>query len=552
MSQMNPYMTNPNAELYAMLGQRAANLDRQGPSISAGSGIEFDLMDRQAALAELAAVRSEDRAGRARALDAIARRDAMSTQEDFMMRMIERQKNLLMEEQDLHLQLASAELPMQEELLAKLQKKQADILDFNTRKVAAEAELARRSPEFAKEYSQRIGQVRTLADGLSRFKDVIDKGLGAEKTIENYLANPNKAGLRPESGAGAALMGLSSVAESVTDFFNFTSNAVSNASLERLPRLLGAGGRDMVAAALNSTGIVDALKQSGFDIKSLNYDPVSRLDFQGANPFEVGSAAQRLGADRFTNNLLSELAVNGLVNSGVNVNVDQAQQAMSRLVGELNDISRSSVPLKPQDISTRLMPILEDTAKKIFGEAEGQNSVPKLVELMDATFSAATKESGKYAGSILVDGQINQKSIQNAAVGTALQRAGALGHIMKAGTKNQVLTAENLNRVIGLTEQKALIDPETGEVNYAMLNLDPTTEAGTLVRQALGGKTTAEVEDFLKFLRSNKQTMADITKQQGVSELETMAELLRTQLEGKRQTLEAKRGILQQARKPKK
>jgi hypothetical protein len=46
--------------------------------------------------------------------------------------------------------------------------------------------------------------------------------------------------------------------------------------------------------------------------------------------------------------------------------------------------------------------------------------------------------------------------------------------------------------------------------------------------------------------------MADITKQQGVSELETMAELLRTQLEGKRQTLGAKRTILQQARQPKK
>lgn len=535
MSQMNPYMTNPNAELYAMLGQRAANLDRQGPSISAGSGIEFDLMDRQAALAELAAVRSEDRDSRARALDAIARRDAMSTQEDFMMRMVERQKNLLMEEQDLHLQLASAELPMQEELLAKLQKKQADILDFNTRKVAAEAELARRSPEFAKEYSQRIGQVRTLATGLTEFKKQIGERLGAEKTIENYLANPNKAGLRPESGAGAIAGSFLGAAESIKDFF--TGDTVDETSLSAMGKLMGGSGADLIAAAMQSKGLNEAVANQGFG---------SLTSLLGGAQTSGGSA------DRFANNLLSELAVNGLVNSGVNVNVDQAQQAMSRLVGELNDISRSSVPLKPQDISTRLMPILEDTAKKIFGEAEGQNSVPKLVELMDATFSAANTESGKYAGSILVDGQINQKSIQNAAVGTALQRAGALGHIMKAGTKNQVLTAENLNRVIGLTEQKALIDPMTGEVNYAMLNLDPTTEAGTLVRQALGGKTTAEVEDFLKFLRSNKQTMADITKQQGVSELETMAELLRTQLEGKRQTLGAKREILQKARKPKK
>lgn len=544
MSQMNPYMTNPNAELYAMLGQRAANLDRQGPSISAGSGIEFDLMDRQAALAELAAVRSEDRAGRARALDAIARRDAMSTQEDFMMRMVERQKNLLMEEQDLHLQLASAELPMQEELLAKLQKKQADILDFNTRKVAAEAELARRSPEFAKEYSQRIGQVRTLADGLSKFKKVIGESLGAEKSIENYLANPNKAGLRPESGRKAIATTFGGIGESIKDFF--TGDTVDETRLAAMGESMGGAGADLLAAAMQSKGLNEALANQGFG------DLTSLVGVRSTSTGLTSAQTTSGSADRFTNNLLSELAVNGLVNSGVNVNVDQAQQAMSRLVGELNDISRSSVPLKPQDISTRLMPVLEDTAKKIFGEADGQNAVPKLVELMDATFSAATKESGKYAGSILVDGQINQKSVQNAAVGTALQRAGALFHVMKAGTKNQVLTAENLNRVIGMTEQKALIDPVTGEVNYAMLNLDPTTEAGTLVRQALGGKTTAEIEDFLKFLRSNKQTMADITKQQGTSELETMAELLRTQLEGKRQTLEAKRGILQQARKPKK
>lgn len=549
MSQMNPYMTNPNAELYAMLGQRAANLDRQGGGVSAGSGIELDLLDKQAALAELAMVRGEDRAGRARALDAITRRGEMQTQEEFMMRMAERQRQLILDEQDINLELANADIASTEGLLAKLAEKQKTLYDFNTRKLAAEAEMARRNPEMAKQYSQRIREVSELAKGLSTFKDQFGKSLNAETTITNFLANPNKGGFLPESGGGSILMTLAGMAEGVQDFFG--EDAVDKPSLRRMPELFGSGGRDMVAAALDSKGLADGLRTAGFDIKSLNFDPSGGgLAFDGPNPFEVGSAAQRMGADRFSNNVLSELAVTGLANSGANINIEKSQAAMTKLIGELNDISRSSVPMKAADVSARLKPILDNAATEIFGETPEQ-ATPKLVELLDETFKAARTQAGKYAGAILDNGEITRKSIQNAAIGKALERGGALGYILQAGTKNQVLTSTTLQSILGMTKEESLVDPDTGRINYGLLDLDPNSEMGALIRGALGSKTTAQIEDFLKFVRSNKQTQATLAQEQGASELDMMRDMLTNQAQMQRQALEAKRGILGRARQRK-
>jgi hypothetical protein len=524
MSQMNPYMTNPNAELYAMLGQRAANLDRQGGGVSAGAGIEFDLLDKQAALAELAATRSEDREGRARALDAITRRGEMQSQEEFMLRMAERQKQLMFEEQDLELELASADADSRDALLAQLVEKQKTLLDFNNRKLSAEAEMARRSPEMAKAYGQRLSQVSQTAEGLSEFKKQFAGALNAETTLTNFLANPNKGGFVPKSNAQALKSGVRSLVEGAGEFF--TGDIVSDIDLIDAYQNTGKMGADMFAAAAQSKGLSERLSSTGIK-------------------FQTDAAA----ADRFSNNVLAELAITGLSNSGANLNMDKATPAMTKLIGELNDISRSSVPMKAADVAARLKPLIDSAAVDIFGEA-ADASAPKLLEVLDATFKAASEQAGTYSGAILQDGRITSKSIQNAALGRALERAGSLSHILKSGTKNQYLTSEALSRVIGAAKTESLVDPITGQVNYGILNLDPTTEMGAQIRSALGSKTVGELEDFLGFVRSSKAGEASLTREKGLSELSMMQDILRGQAEAQRRGIANRREIIAAKRKP--
>jgi len=553
---MNPYMTNPNAELYAMLGQRAANLDRQGGGVSAGAGIEFDLLDKQSALAELAATRSEDREGRARALDAITRRGEMQSQEEFMLRMAERQKQLMFEEQDLELELASADADSRDALLAQLVEKQKTLLDFNNRKLSAEAEMARRSPEMAKAYSQRLSQVSQTAEGLSEFKKQFAGTLNAETTLANFLANPNKGGFRAQAPIGSVLGGIASGFESIRDVFSSTK--VDETGLATAGRSLGAGGADMLAAAMQSQGLNEAIKSQGFEDLYALVGASSELDGRGLVQYDdkgniitqsAGLRANAGSADKFSNSVLADLVITGLSNSGTNLDMNKATPAMTKLIGELNDISRSSVPMKAADVAARLKPLIDSAAVDIFGEA-AEASAPKLLEVLDETFKAASKQAGKYSGSILQDGNITAQSIQNAALGKALERAAALSHTLKAGTKNQYLTSEALSRVIGAAKTESLVDPITGQVNYGILNLDPTTEMGAQIRSALGSKTVGELEDFLGFVRSSKAGEASLTREKGLSELSMMQDILRGQAEAQRRGIANRREIIAAKRKP--
>jgi hypothetical protein len=463
----------------------------------------------------------------------------MQSQEEFMLRMAERHKQLMLEEQDAELAVANADADSRDALLAQLVEKQKTLLDFNNRKLAAEAEMARRSPEMAKAYSQRLSQVSQTAEGLSKFKEQFAGTLNAETTLANFLANPTKGGFAPISGLGQFTRGSLNVGESILEFFR--SDSIDDVNLGGYQSGFGNAFQDerkrgMLASAMRNSSISSVLEAPGAgDVSDLLR--------------KATAAEYQKDANRFQNQVISDLVVSGLSNSGLNLDVNKATPAISKLIGELNDISQSSIPMKAADVAARIKPIIDTASSEIFGEAS-EASAPKLLEVLDETFKAASKQAGKYSGSILQDGRLTVKSIQNAALGKALERAAVLSHTLKAGTKNQYLTSEALSRVIGAAKTESLVDPITGQVNYGILNLDPTTEMGAQIRSALGSKTVGELEDFLGFVRSSKAGEASLTREKGLSELSMMQDILKGQAEAQRRSIATRREIIAEKRKP--
>jgi hypothetical protein len=108
-------------------------------------------------------------------------------------------------------------------------------------------------------------------------------------------------------------------------------------------------------------------------------------------------------------------------------------------------------------------------------------------------------------------GAVDVSSIQNAAMVNGLQQASRFRYALQAGTKGKVLTSEQLRTVLG--ETMAIKPDERGIYNPGALSLDPNTEMGALVRSALGGKTTAEVEAFNQALTGQRTTLEELARE---------------------------------------
>jgi hypothetical protein len=509
MSQMNPYMTNPNAELYAMLGQRAANLQQQGGSyVGAGSSNDIEIMNQRDALDAMSDVRDEGRMRRMMALQSIAGRRQARDEAELNRQIMEdvaRQKmDLLMQEQELNMKLAAADDPSDEALNLKLRQIQDRMADINRRETAANAALASRNQEFGKEFMARTGELKQMSTALDTWRQTIDQKANVAAAIDEFRSNPNKGGFAPISGLARVGRGLASTAEGIYEFFTGGDRFADAAIIDR-DAFGGAFAderkRGMLAAALRmkdgSGGIMGALKGSTGGATEL-LQRAATPEFQK-------------DADRFSSQLLSDVVSKGIANAGTDFDMNTGGQQIQKVLGELADVARSG-NLKPDEVAGRIIPRLEEAARVIYGPAEGRNALPKLVEAMDVMLSKAASQANELIPMVFKEGGVvDVSSIQNAAMVNGLQQASRLRYALQAGTKGKVLTSEQLRTVLG--ETMAIKPDERGIYNPGALSLDPNTEMGALVRSALGGKTTAQVEALSQALTGQRSTLEELARE---------------------------------------
>lgn len=550
MSQMNPYMTNPNAELYAMLGQRAANLDRQGGGVSAGSGIEFDLMSHQAALEELAANRGEGRYARRAAIDRISRRNELEDLLKFqgqsgeqeaalnkaMMEDIARMKmDLQLQEEELNLKLSQAEDANDESILANRQSLRQKMAEINRQEMAAQALMAQKNQQFGKEFSTRVGEVRSLQTALQEYRKGID-GANIDAFIQEFKTNPAKGGLQRQSLLGRGIGLLESGIE--TGLEVFTGDIFSDRDIANKFNLSG----DLSGVSPSQVGMLASaarLKDGGGLIGLLGQSKISGL--VGDTIQKMADPARQIDADRFTSQLLGDVITKGLSSAGTDFDFNTGNQQVQKLLSQMSSLSRTP-NLSAKDMSEQLMPTLKNAATAIFGPGQTEDAnLGRMVEALDTLLSKANRQSATYLASMAEGGTINAASIQNAAVAYSLKEAARLKRVLETATSGKVLTSEALASALGEVER--VYDPATSTYNIGLLP-SGMTEQGKRVATALGGRTMTSIDEMTNETTRNREVLAQLAAQRTGAQTGAESELEQLLTTGKRKARAEKAAVL--------
>lgn len=562
MSQMNPYMTNPNAELYAMLGQRAANLDRQGGGVSAGSGIEFDLMSHQAALEELAANRGEGRYARRAAIDRISRRNELEDLLKFqgqsgeqeaalnkaMMEDIARMKmDLQLQEEELNLKLSQAEDANDESILANRQSLRQKMAEINRQEMAAQALMAQKNQQFGKEFSTRVGEVRSLQTALQEYRKGID-GANIDAFIQEFKTNPAKGGLKNLSAAERAGVGIGGMLEGFAELFtgDVTSDTeiVSRLGLPAGTFLMQGGDQGLSGSTMGMIAAAARLKDGG-GLKA----QLSRSSIAGLKPttqvnevFDRLSGSQyQIDADRFTSQLLGDVITKGLSSAGTDFDFNTGNKQVQKLLAQMSSLSRTP-NLSAKDMSEQLMPTLKNAATAIFGPGQTEDAnLGRMVEALDTLLSKANRQSATYLASMAEGGAITSASIQNAAVAHSLKEAARLKRVLETATSGKVLTSEALASALG--EAERVYDPATGTYNIGLLP-SGMTEQGKRVAAALGGRTMTSIDEMTNEITRNREALAQLAAQRTGTQAGAESELEQLLTTGKRKARAEKAAVL--------
>ena len=540
------YMDDPNQDIYQMLAQRnMANRSYGGGG--GGGGNEIEIMNARDALDRLAEGRADSRGLRNRALDAMSRRAerradieekgaTLDLNKQFMEDIAKRKMDLLIQEQQLNLQMARAEMEDDPEMLNRKNELQRQRADIEARQLAASAEMAKRDATHGKDFAQRIGELNTYKTALETWDGKHKGTLNAAGTISSLLNDPSRYGA---STASPIATGVTRAAE----FLGELATGDKTADMEIDAALTGGSN---LQSRFN--GLLAAASRWGGDSGLLSV--MQQGSDTGPNTARMrmfkGDAYQK-DADAFSSELLSDIVVKGLSNSGIDLNHDSARIAVNKVMGILNDSTRST-STNHEDVSKSVMEALRPAAQAIFGPTEGEKALPKLVQAMQNSLSEAQSIASKYGSEVIgANGTVGFDSIQKAAVAHALKRSGALGLALKTAVNGKVLTAEQVAMALG--EAGHLQDAYNKKIDYGLLNLDAGTEEGRVIRQVLGSKQVAELEELLKARKAQSQGEEAATAQLKDIQSAFSRDIPALELKNKRLANERKQALLAAVRK---
>jgi len=589
MSQMNPYMTNPNAELYALLAQRAANLDRQGGGASAGAGIELDLMNRQAELAALAAGQSDERALRERALTTQSEMDMLKAREESAMRMATKQseldemaalnketrgeardirtaqlneqmlsrgrkeefdfaqqgrlnearlnqrvmentlnleKRLYLEKQQVEFQLAQSGDVNDPELNALLQQKRAALVDLKRREMAAQKTLAEKDAALKSQLSSREKEISTMREGLITYENGL-AGVALAPFIEQYRKDPIRGGI--PSGSFLGRVAEESIAP--FEFLGeiFTKDQVADTEIGR--RL---GYNNLTAMGLGTFNessadmVAAATRAPGTEQLRASADTGFTATGQLIKRFADPSA--QINADRYTINLLSELAYQVFNATGQRLD-NTGVDALKKVMSEMYAISRNAT-LSPEEASQKLMTPLQEASTAIFGgdPSQAANSLPRLVAGLKSVFKKASAQAGELTKTIDPAGNITTDTLQTNALIYSLGEGSRLNRVLGL-MSGKIFTSEGLGEALGYLE--GMVEDESGYLNLG--NLPSRGAAARNLQFALQPETAEAVDELRKLTVEARRAKADKSTAETDIELKSETELENLIQKGKRE-----------------
>lgn len=537
MSNFN-YMLAPNAEIYQMLAQqnqanrdRAASLGRYGGS---GAGAEVNIGDLMGQLS-----RAQNESSRAEALRNIAarrqRREDITLEREMMEDMAKRKMDFMLQEREMNLQLAAAEEEAQGPLFERLNQLYKDRDDFHAREIKAQAALAERNPQVAKELQSKISEVQTFAKALNDYKSVVHDGFDAELSAHEYMTNPAKGGQVPLSAAQRLVSKTFGGIEFMSEFV--TGDKVADAQIgEYLSDLGGTGGGGNLNMASPKLGLVAAAAR----MKGL--PEASQLGILE----KLRGEQYQAEANRFAANFLTDLTTKGFV--AVGADKGAAEMHLGRIVGQLLDSARSG-NTPSQERVNQIDHALEQAAKGIFGEVEGANGKSKLVEALDVMLhkvgelkAPLTKEVGKSK-------IIGPDVLQNAAGAFAADQANRARNMLRAAIVGKVHTSDQLNSALGKM-QGALTADELGRptLKAGLLPIDEATREAQDLQSIMGTQLVGGVRGLRDLTTSTAKEVEGLTASALSSEQAAREEMMRLMTEGKRTAARAQRAQLRAQR----
>ena len=501
------YTSSPNAEIYALLAQQneqAANRAARfadGGSYS-GAGANVSVNDILGMLS-----RAQDQSTRAKAMDALSQRVAareqmglqqqqgawqLDMQRAAMEEVARKKMELNLQEVQLNAQLATARGDARQPLLDELERLEQSKLDLNSRELSANSLLVQRNTEAARDFATRLKELRDMQGAMTQWNKGIDEASKLEDFLAEYMKNPAKGGMGPQSALGGALggsdMGMGKLKEGVFRFGEWISELFSGntvADMELMSYLRNSpAAANMVAAAGQNKTFLAALKAGG------------------GSSIGLEQASDLASANRASAQMLSDLFTRALVNSGTQVDVPAATLASEKLIGEMIDLSNSA-NLKPEEMATRMNNALKQASTSIFGNIEGEKGLPKLAEALDAVLKKAGMLSGKLsAGAVGAGGRVGMQELQNAAAGYIFGQASSLRNVLRTGVAGKIMTADQLASALGYME--GVYDPRTQQMDVGLLPLEATTEGGRALRAALGDKRAKTLDELMELTRTTR------------------------------------------------
>jgi hypothetical protein len=600
---MSQFMNTPNADLYALLAQEAAQNRLRGgggTNVGAGSSSEIDILTAQGDLAERAAQREHGRDYSKSHLmlgDTMAQRQHMRGMEMKGLEQANARELLGLEQSGLKERLAIEQAGALDQIRL-TNEGRMDVAAFEAKAAAAalekEAELNLRN-EF------RLAELKLAAQQATGDKavqiqqeiDALEKeGIAREQkmqAVQRRIAEGNPQAKLELQSASDRLQKLMEAQAAVKTNFEraWDKDGASimsdfKATVMATPAMnmwqgMGEGIMTMREGLGEAMG--DADKVSDTAIRYAFGLPLAKGLHEGAN-YDALAAAVRSGrvgqkfggalldavstgrgdvwgqlsslalpeydkaANKFALKGMTDLFFKTLAGSGLSVDAVSGRAEVEKLLGLLMDTS-TATNLDVADFQKSVRDRLMSASQAMYGTRAGDSS-PQLVE---ALYAFVDKVGTAKAGSILNEkGGVDVDSVRNAAMQYVFERAASLRSALDAGTGKAYFTHKNLTDALA-----RLNEVRTGDQFEPALLLRGQSQTDETLRQLIGAGTMGRLsalDTSLQELRGLQATESDLKLRDAQKKAELKRALESATLAGNKEQLRMIRDELKKLEKP--
>lgn len=602
---MSQFMNTPNAELYALLAQEAAQNRLRGgggTNVGAGSSSEIDILTAQGDLAERAAQREHGRDYSKSLLDlmlgdTMAQRQHMRGMEMKNLEQANAKDLLGLEQSGLERRLAIE----QSGALAQIERTNEGRMDLAAFEAKAAAAALKEEARLRLENDLRLAELQLAAQQATGDKavqiqqeiDALEKSQieGEQKmlAVQRRVAE-GKPQVMLEMRAildtiGAMRNAQGQIRQGITQAWNeHAPSIVSDFQATHMaPRSLnlyqGIGkGFTMLGEGIGEwLGTSDTVRDT--DIRSAYGLPLGTNIPEDVNPIlaaavragrgsgprfggsfveavttgggDLYSQVLNLGApeyDQKANNFalrgMTDLFFKILASSGVSVDAVAGRAEVEKLLGLLMDTS-TATNLNSADFQKSVRDRVMSASQAMYGPRAGDTSS----QLVESLYAFIDKVGTAKAGSMLNEkGLVDEQSVRNAAMQFIYERAASLRSALDAGTGKAYFTHKNLTDALNRLEEV-----RTGDQFEPALVLRGQSQTDETLRQLIGAGTMGRLSALDASLQELRGLEAENTgrKLEDAQKKKHLTELLgRAKLKGNEEYLRRIQAELEKLEKP--